>query len=133
MTLTGPFYAYVVDKKQVTSLGRKVYLPNPVLVFGSYVNNTGLNFAYEFEGEVMTVEGHHLLYDRPYGEKQEKKLIRLVDSETYKVMTEEDAVKKKYIKAPEKKVEDEKANESKASTNKGQKSKSAVSKNSKSK
>lgn len=130
MTLTSPFYAYVVDKAQQISLGRKVFLPEPVLVFGSYVNNNGIMFTYESQGKINTLEGQHILYDRPYGEKQTRKLIKLGTGNEYVCMTIEDAVKQGLMEAPEviieEEEEDEEADESEPSPNKGQKPKRTV-------
>lgn len=120
MTLTGPFYAYVVDRAQATSIGRKVYLPEPVLIFGSYVNNTGVIFVYENDGEVMQIEGQHILYDRPYGEKQTKVLIRLESSNTYKTMTKEKAIEKKLLLPDVVEEIDDETDESAGSADQGQ-------------
>lgn len=128
MTLTGPFYAYVVDRAQATSIGRKVYLPEPVLIFGSFVNNTGVIFVYESDGDISQIEGQHILYDRPYGEKQTKVLIRLENSNTYKVMTREKAIANKILLPDLEEEEDDKADEDTGSLDKGQTPKQVVQK-----
>lgn len=123
MTLTSPFHAYVIDKSQMIQFGRKVFLPEPVLIFGSYVNNTGIKFIFETEGRVMETEAQHILYDRPYGEPKKKVLIKLSKSNDYVCMTKNEAISKGIIEGE---IEDEEADESEPSSDEGQKPKRTV-------
>lgn len=133
--VTVPFYAFVKDIAKSNNTDTIVFYDQPLLIFAMYNAANGLNFVYEFNGQIKSVTGAEILFSHLEGEKQDKVVVLI--SQTAFAIPKKEAIAKGYMQEEEEiieeEVEDEEVDEDKPSPDKGQKPKQAVRKSRKKK
>lgn len=87
VNLSKPFYAYIKDRARSTASKTYVYHSEPLLVFASYVNASGVSFMFERDGQIREINAKDVLFSHLEGETNTRYLVRFSGSNEYKMLT----------------------------------------------